>query len=315
MISQLSRLMNHHAIGRQSRLSRRAFVGSVACGAMLVSAGDAWAARQRRAGTEFAGLVIGLSYHKGPAHLWLSNPVPDALAVADRLKALGDGSVQTVLDPSESELLDALQKFSATLRADQVALIYYAGHGIQVDGENYIVSADGEHLFSLGGMIEMIRPRCRSVLFFVDACRNNPLEAKETDLTTGRGAKLKRSLDVRGMLASTPIEQFQQLGKAGLSQLRLTGRGVKVVFATDPGRVALDAAPAREGHSPFAAALIDHIEERKPFDEVLASITKDVASSTRGEQTPWQQGSLDEVIYLAGAPNAYESGANRMPIP
>jgi uncharacterized caspase-like protein len=120
---------------------------------------------------------------------------------------------------------------------------------------------------------------------------------------------------LRGVkINAIPLDSFALRSSHGLAQLELQGRGVKVVFATDPANVAMDGVGSAT-NSPFTKSLVKALAQRKSLDEALADVTKEVVAQTRGEQTPWVQGSLEETVFISGRPSRYNTGERSISIP
>jgi uncharacterized caspase-like protein len=226
-------------------------------------------------------LVIGNSTYRNVPRL--DNPAKDARLMADTLQALGfaivGGSAQLDLDKTAFD--NAVRSFGRQLQGANVGLFYYAGHGIQVRGANYLVPVNADPAreadldFELEDVSLVLRQMegsgTRLNLVFLDACRNNPFG--------GRGL---RALD------------------SGLAQMRAP-EGTVISFATQPGNVALDGG---DGNSPFTSALVQTI--RRPglgiFD-ALNEIGLTVKRTTGGSQQPWFSSSpISGAFYFASAP-------------
>jgi peptidoglycan hydrolase-like protein with peptidoglycan-binding domain len=213
----------------------------------------------------------------------LTNPANDAKLIAETLRSLGftlvGGGAQ--LDLDESRFRRAVQDFGEQLQGADVGLFYYAGHGIQVRGANYLVpiganpiresDVDFQMLDSNLVLRQMDGAGTRLNVVILDACRNNPFG--------GRGLRATDS---------------------GLAQMRAP-EGTLISFATQPNNVAFDGA---EGNSPYTKALAKAIRTPgldifKTFNEVGLA----VASATGGLQQPWV--SLSPIkgdFYFAGVP-------------
>ena len=149
-----------------------------ACG-LLVLAGSSSATAQGNAGGRRVALVVGNDAYSTQGAL--ANAVNDARAVANALTEVGF-SVTKLEDASRARLTSALGDFARSLRDDDVALFYFAGHGVQVDQENYLLPTDyaGQTATALRldairamDVQDMLRPARVAMLVF-DACRNNP---------------------------------------------------------------------------------------------------------------------------------------------
>jgi uncharacterized caspase-like protein len=299
---------------------------ALVCAAGALVCGRSVAQSKRAGRAPINALVIGASYNDAPPSFHLANAVSDAAIMADFLKADPQRKVMLVTDPDRDGLTGALTAYLDSLGAGDVALIYFAGHGVQVEGLNYIVSGDGESLIPIGDIVLRAREKAKLVLLFLDACRNNPFSLHkgpqiagarsiEVDRLQSRGLKRTGAAETPGdTLKAISLDSPELLASNGLAQFRLQGRGIKVIFSTDPGNVALDAV-ARSSNSPFTLSLVKALAQRKSLDEALADVTRDVVAETGGKQTPWVQGSLEEPVFVSGRPARYDNGDVVMPMP
>ena len=217
-------------------------------------------------------LVVGNgAYAHAPR---LANPVNDAADMAEALRGLGF-EVVLGLDLDREGFYDKLATFADASRGAEAALFFYAGHGLQVDGANYVAPVDVALTSTLAlerGAVEletvMRRMRGETNLVFLDACRDNPLAAAGT---RGVGRGLARVEDMR--------------------------RGALIAFATRPGGVAADG----DGrNSPFTAALLEHIgRPGESVTDMLTSVTATVLERTAERQEPWVSLSLTRKFYFA----------------
>jgi hypothetical protein len=216
-------------------------------------------------------LVIGNSNYRNVAQL--SNPSNDAKAVAQLLNAAGF-EVISATDLSHNEMVRVVQDFSGKIAGrgpNTVAMVYYAGHGVQLAGENYLVPIDARissepdlvngsvRLVDVMATLETIPSRMRIVI--LDACRNNP---------------------------------FPSLNEAG--------RGLAIVDAPNGSIVAYSTAPGTEAldgtgdHSPYALrSALAH--EKPPIEQLFKRIRLDVNNSTEGAD-PWESSSLTRDFFL-----------------
>jgi hypothetical protein len=219
-------------------------------------------------------LVIGQSaYHSVPA---LPNPVRDARAIAQALTDVGF-EVTSASDLSEHQMRERIGEFAgrlATKGPDTVALVFYAGHGVQIDGENYLMPIDVVPKREADVPIQAIRlndllnaltsapNRMRIVL--LDACRNDPFP--DINKTAGHGLALVDA-------------------KIGVP-------GTFVSFSTSPGAEADDGDGV---NSPYAAALLPAMKERGiTIEDAFKRVRVAVNKATGGRQTPWDSSSLTE---------------------
>ena len=230
-------------------------------------------------------LVIGNSAYKNvPA---LPNPANDAGDVAAALKRLGF-AVTLITDASFDQMRHGLIALGRDASDADLAVIFYAGHGMEINGENWLIPVDAELLkdtdaaneaISLGSVMMQLSNTRSLGLVILDACRNNPF-----------AAKMRRSLALRAM------------DRSGLGRIEPVGN-VLVAYAARDGTTALDG----DGrNSPFTTALLHNIET--PGVEVtfmFRNVRDDVMQATANEQQPFVYGSLSrKAIYLAGGPSA-----------
>ncbi len=224
-------------------------------------------------------LVVGNSHYKNVTPL--DNPVNDAKLMAETLRALGfvvvGGSAQLDLDKAQFD--GAVQAFSDQIQGADVGLFYYAGHGLQVRGQNYLVpvganparetDVDFQMVDTALVLRQMEGAGTKLNIVILDACRNNPFG--------GRG--------LRGT-------------EGGLAQMRAP-EGTLISYATQPGNVARDGA---NGNSPYTRALADAI--RKPGKDIFQTFNAvglAVKEATGGVQQPWVSSSpIAGSFYFAG---------------
>ena len=232
-------------------------------------------------------LVIGNSaYVQSSA---LPNPVNDASDMSAALRKVGF-EVTLGLDVDKRGFDAKVREFARTLEGADVALFFYAGHGLQVGGRNYLVPVDarlqGERDldFDTVGVDFILRQmelgrEGKTNVVFLDACRDNPLSRN-----------LARSMGTR----SASVGQ-------GLAQVQ-TGVGTFIAYSTQPGNVAVD---GQGRNSPFTAALTKGVSEAgRNLTSVMIDVRKDVLSATGGKQVPWDHSALTGDFYftLVSAP-------------
>jgi uncharacterized caspase-like protein len=240
-------------------------------------------------------LVIGNSaYQFTPA---LPNPTSDAEAMAAALQRLGfEVSKGIDLDGDETELI--IREFTKKLPGADVALFFYAGHGIQVDRRNYLIPVDAQladetdlqfEATDLNLVLSLMEREPRVNLVFLDACRDNPLSQK-----------LARSM---GSTRSTAIGRGLALVDAA--------DGSFIAFATQPDNVALD---GEGNNSPFTSALLNHIETPGlSLSDMMIRVRNDVKAATNGQQVPKEESSLTSSFYFQPAVNVEEAIASVEP--
>ena len=254
-------------------MSRRSLLNVIIPAALLLVSAPAWAESR-------LALVIGQSAYKSvPA---LPNPGNDAKAMAQLLTESGF-EVSSASDLSQSEMRTAISDFAGKIAAkgpDTVALVFYAGHGIQVDGENFLIPTDIDPKREADIPMQAVRFNdvlntftsvpSRMRFFLLDSCRNNP---------------------------------FPELGKSGGSGLAIVDTkvgapGTFVSFSTSPGAVAEDGNGA---NSPYTTALLEAAKlPNIPIEETFKRVRVAVNKVTDGRQTPWDSSSLTEDFKFGG---------------
>lgn len=237
-------------------------------------------------GTRMA-LVVGNGAY---AHVKaLPNPANDARAVAKSLRDIGF-TVSEGIDLDRAAMQRMTREFLREAARAQIALVYYAGHGVQVDGRNYLIPVDVELKPGTGmtaAMIDMdtimagLDDQVRTNILIFDACRNNPMAQQVASAGTNRAIE-----GASGLAAPTSLGSGATLGA-----------GTLIAFATAPGQVALDGEGA---NSPFSAALSRHIgTPGLEVQQMLTRVRAEVVSSTKNKQVPWSNSSLLGEVYLA----------------
>ena len=209
-------------------------------------------------------IVIGNGAYQGSGRL--TNPINDARAISAKLKGMGF-KVTTVENADRTKLVSSLVKFSASAADSDLTLFFYAGHGVQISGTNYMLPTDTNlnqiggvelHGISLNSVVDRFLPG-KTKLVFLDACRDNPLL----------------------QLASRGVSR-------GLAPISVS-QGTLISYATKDGSVAADG----DGkNSPFTKALLQHIDAPEDIAVVLRRVRDQVMTDTDGQQQPWEYGSL-----------------------
>ena len=211
----------------------------------------------------------------------LRNPVNDARRIASMLDDIGF-EVILGLDLDRRDMEQKIQEFGNRLDGARLGLLFYAGHGMQVVGENYLIPVDAKlererdlpfETIAMGQILRTMESSAAANLVFLDACRDNPL-----------ARSLARSLGTR----STAVGQ-------GLAQIQ-SGLGTFVAYATQPGNVALDGGGA---NSPFTEALAHHLATPGvDIGMAMRRVREAVVASTSGRQVPWDHSSLTGEVVL-----------------
>jgi hypothetical protein len=249
----------------------------------LVAAAVLWGSHAAAAENRVA-LVIGQSAYR--AVVPLPNPANDAKAMAQLLGEAGF-EVVTAADLSQSDLRRTVGEFAARIAAkgpDTTALVFYAGHGIQVDGENYLIPVDVDpkretdiplqavRLNDLLNTLTSVPSRMRIIL--LDACRNNPFP--DINKTAGHGL--------------------------AIVDAKVGAPGTFLSYSTSPGAEAEDGSSA---NSPYTTALLT--AARQPglsIEEALKRVRVSVNKATEGRQTPWESSSLTDEFRFFGSGDA-----------
>jgi tetratricopeptide (TPR) repeat protein len=231
-------------------------------------------------------LVIGNGAY---AHVTaLPNPPNDAHAIAGSLRDIGF-IVSEGIDLDRTAMQAMTRDFLRDAVRAQIALVYYAGHGVQIDGRNYLVPVDvqlqaGSNLTD--AMIDMdtilagLDDQVRTNILIFDACRNNPTARKVASTEPNRAIEAGSGLAA----PATP--------GSGAT----LGAGTLIAFATAPGQVALDGQGA---NSPFSAALSRHIGTAGiEVQQMLTRVRAEVVAATKNKQVPWSNSSLLGEVYL-----------------
>lgn len=221
-------------------------------------------------------LVIGNgAYKHAPV---LTNPVSDANSMAETLRGLGFDVISAV-NADRNEMVRAISEFRRAMHAGGVGLFYYAGHGIQVAGRNYLLPVDAEILeendaaflaIDLDAVArELENAGVRLSLYILDACRDNPFE---------RGA---RGLARNGL---APVD---------------AASGSVIAFATAPGRTADD---GDADHGLFTGELLKTIiKPGLELEDVLKQTAASVQAASRNQQTPWYNSAFYGHFYFKPA--------------
>jgi len=245
---------------------------------MMFTAGTASADKR-------VAFVVGNGTYKNVAAL--PNPPIDSKSMAAALRNIGFEVVEGT-NLTRDKMTEKLLDFGKKAQGADVALFFYAGHGIAIGGTNYLLPVDAdiksEMDVKLGAAInidltlDQTMSDAKVKLVFLDACRDNPF-----------AAKIKSNSATRSVSVQT-----------GLAEMK-SGEGTLIAFATGPGQTALD---GKEGaNSPFTRALLANVTQ--PGVEIQQAMTKvraQVNEETNKGQLPWGHTNLIGTVYLNGAP-------------
>src|ERR1700676_1191081 len=244
-----------------------------AIAAIVLAVWSTWLFSQPAFAEKRVALVIGNSAYQNVNRL--RNPANDATAVVAMFKKAGFDSVDLRLEVSATDMRRALREFGNKTRDADVAVIYYAGHGIELDGTNYLIPVDAQletdtdvfdETFALDRVLVAVEPAKQLRLIILDACRDNPFSKT-----------MKRTLGSRA------------IGR-GLAKVEPSSPNTMIAFAAKAGSTASD---GDSKNSPFATALIEHLTQpgldlRKAF----GFVRDDVLKATNNTQEPFIYGSL-----------------------
>jgi len=234
-------------------------------------------------------LVIGNAKYKNAPEL--ANPDNDATAMAQFLNKAGF-EVTSAIDLTQNDMIRVVQDFSSKVAArgpNSVAMVYYAGHGVEVNGKNYLIPVDATlktdrdvqfEAVPMDHVMAAIEGARKLKLIVLDACRDDPFTPK------------MEKTRVREAVAAAPTAGgavgTRSIGR-GLGEVKVTGASL-VVFAAKHGQTALDGEGA---NSPFAVALVQRIATPGvEINKIFRLVRDDVMEATAGRQEPYTYGSL-----------------------
>jgi len=216
-------------------------------------------------------LIIGnAAYYDANAKL--KNPVNDANDMERRLKSLGF-KVFKITDATQITMKQKIREFGKQLNGNKVALFFYAGHGFQIEGKNYLVPIDAtiedkadaeDACVSVDYLLtKMEISNTETNLVILDACRNNPFRS------------------------------WRSSSSGGLSSLKRQPIGSVIAFATQPGNVAADGAGS---NGLYTSAWLKHLKAGSNIFEVLTNVNQEVTKSSDEKQVPWFNSSLQGIF-------------------
>jgi uncharacterized caspase-like protein len=259
--------------------------GMMAWSVLAILLGLAPAAAEKR-----VALVIGNGDYQKVSKL--PNPMNDAKAIAGMLQYAGFDAVELHENLGIRELRRAIGDFSDAARDADMAIVYYSGHGMEVNGVNYLIPVDAVlerdvdvpyEAFSLDNLLQVLEPVKRLRLVMLDACRDNPFTRS-----------MKRTVGTRAV------------GR-GLAAIEPTSVNTLVGFAAKAGSYALD---GEGSNSPYATAVLNHVAT-PGLDLRIAfgRVRDDVMKNTKNKQEPFTYGSLGGAnISIVDAPATSDAG-------
>ncbi len=211
----------------------------------------------------------------------LKNPPNDARAMATTLRKLGF-EVSEGIDLKRQEMERMVTDFLTNAAGARLALFFYAGHGVQVDGKNYLIPVDAaikerddllKNVVELDRILDGVSDAARTSILILDACRDDPFSTKSSKYSSNPAFAMR-----------------------GLASYSTIGRGSLVAYSTAPDQVALDGQGA---NSPFTAALLKYLPSPSlEVRQVLTRVRSEVAAETQNKQIPWDNSSLMNDIYM-----------------
>jgi len=233
-------------------------------------------------------LVIGnSSYTNSP----LKNPVNDAKDMANKLRGLGFDVIERN-NLQTKQIGSTLSEFRSKLSSGAVALVFYAGHGLQINGENYLPAVDADinaeedvsnQSLSVRQIMDVLdKAKTRLNLVFLDACRNNPYASRSFRST-----------------------------ERGLARVSAPS-GTLISYATKPGSVAADG-DGRNGL--YTSKLLAQMDSTIQVELTLKQVVTEVKATSNGKQEPWMEGSIEGDFCFAGcATSGGSQVASQMPV-
>jgi len=256
------------------------------CLALAISLLSQPAAADRR-----VALVIGNSaYKQVPV---LDNPANDAADLAAKLGKIGFDVVRGI-DLDYGGMRDIIRRFGEKMAGADVALVFYAGHGLQVAGKNYLVPIDAKisnqtdvdlATIDMDLILRAMESDNRTNIVFLDACRDNPF-----------AQKLAANLGTRSASVGRGLAQSQ------------AAVGTLIAYSTQPGNVALD---GQGRNSPFTSALLKNIDTPGlSLGDTMIAVRNDVLQATNGHQVPWDHSSMTGQFYFVPPAPGQDGGAS-----
>ena len=236
---------------------------------------------------KLVALTVGVAHYAAPLNP-LPSPDKDADAMAKALQAYGF-QVFRLHDPDIATFQRGLVEFIHEAKDADAAVIFYSGHGFQLNGENYFAPVDGSFnsaaafkadFTTVSSVIEKLEAAHAKFKFLIlDACRSDPFVAKDR-------------MNMQAVLAT-----------AGLAEQRELGQNTLISFASGPGKVSIDAGAAL-GYSLYTAAVLDVLNKAQKIEvRDLTTQARDLviteAEAARLDQVPWETSSMRHAFWLA----------------
>jgi len=244
-------------------------------------------------------LVIGNANYKGDLNiLQLKNPVNDARDMKSTLQQVGFKVIYRENAASREEMMDAVQIFREKLHSGSVGVFYYAGHAVQVNGENYLIPTRSKlpsekevkykTLSANYVLNQMEEAGNGSNIIILDACRDNPLP-KET--------KTPRFAESRGLKKTGGAKNMRSIGTAGLAKMR-SPKGSIIAFATAPDKPAMD---GKGRNGTYTKHLLKAIKmPGLTVEAMFKQVREHVLRESNNQQTPWENSSFRGEFCFSG---------------
>ena len=227
---------------------------------------------------EFNRLAFVLGNANYQQNSQLANPINDATGVAEALRSVGY-SVTFHTDLNHDQMIKELNAFAAGVNPNDEVLFYFSGHGLGIDGENYLLPVDttisptevlSDIAYNPNDLLKKLEnAKSRVNIIILDACRNNPFQTKRA------------------------------VSSKGLTEIRVKPTGTYIAFAAAPGSFADDLDPKNPNNSPFSGALIEALKTPNlEIEDVFKQVKRHVQEVTDKQQVPWTSSSLVEDYYF-----------------
>jgi tetratricopeptide (TPR) repeat protein len=262
------------AVPDERLFSRKTTILRIALAVLFSLATTIPAVHAQDAGKRVALIIGNDAYTISP----LKNAVNDARAMDAALRASNFTTI-LVENAKLSDMHDKIGEFLDKLGPDDTALFFYAGHGVQIQGENFLVPVD----FTPGSSISSAKFSCMSVAEIFETLKSK---------------RAKKNIVILDACRSNPVADKYSL-EAGLAQPQNAGKETYVAFSTGPGQVAADNPDGK--NSWFTEALSDFIKQPAltiEINEVFNRVKRRVSDATEGRQTPWVISSLSSGFYF-----------------
>lgn len=268
-----------------SKVIRQAFIGLLClslCSLILLpvqaQAAEARPSENQRNQTRKFALVIGNGQYQG-INRALKNPTQDARLMSETLLKLGF-EVQTHLNLSRTDMSQRVSAFAAALPAGATSLVFYAGHGLQINGASYLMPVDIQlsseqnvqlRAYPLRRLLDEVSSAASAInIVILDACRDNPFQPP-------------------------PPVRYRSQGPMGLARV-LAPRGTLLAYSTQPGQLAADGTGANSTYTATLAKTL--LDPELSLEDIFRKVNTLVRNASQDDQIPWFETSLTDPYYL-----------------